>query len=217
MLQTLERTTTYETRMLTPADREALLALCGPGGLPQLPPRALAPALQNGQILGDLTQTGELQAALALLPLYADEVLPASLRAAGYGADGQGAVLTPPLCPARYPRLRQFLRAALGLAAARYASYHVWAVQPLDEADLPAGEDLCAQYLSAGLTLRALRPMAGAVMMVFSARGLPHWREPRRRVHLNDPALPRLLERGCAVGDFSWGPGGMELLLRDSQ
>ena len=54
-------------------------------------------------------------------------------------------------------------------------------------------------------------------MMVFSARGLPHWREPRRRVHLNDPALPRLLEHGYAVGDFGWGPGGMELLLRDAQ
>ncbi len=217
MLQTLERTTTYETRMLTAADREALQALCGQQGLPLLPPRGLEPALYNGQLLGDLTQSGALRAALALLPLYADAVLPASLRAAGYGADGQGAVLTPPLCAARYPRLRQFLRAALRLAAARYASYHVWAVQPLDPEALPAGEDLCAQYLSAGMTLRAVRPMAGAVMMVFSARGLPHWREPRRRVHLSDPALPRLLERGYAVGDFGWGPGGMELLLRDAQ
>ena len=217
MLQTLERTLTCETRMLTHADRAALQSLCGPEGLPLLPPRALGPALQNGQILGDLAGDGELRAALALLPLYADEVLPASLRAAGYGADGQGAVLTPPLCAVHYPRLRQFLRAALGLAAARYASYHVWAVQPLDGGGLPAGEERCAQYLSAGMTLRAVRPMAGATMMVFSARGLPHWREPRRRLHLGDPALPRLLERGYAVGDFSWGPGGMELLLGDAQ
>ncbi|PWM59465.1 MAG: hypothetical protein DBX91_05715 [Subdoligranulum variabile] len=217
MLQTLERTTTYETRMLTPADLEALQALCGQQGLPLLPPHGLGPALYNGQLLGDLTQSGELRAALALLPLYSDAVLPASLRAAGYGADGQGAVLTPPLCAGHYPRLRQFLSAALRLAATRYASYHVWAVQPLDAEALPACEDLCAQYLSAGLTLRAVRPMAETQMMVFSARGLPHWREPRRRVHLNDPALPRLLEHGYAVGDFGWGPGGMELLLRDAQ
>ena len=80
MLQTLERTTTYETRMLTPADLEALQALCGQQGLPLLPPHGLGPALYNGQLLGDLTQSGELRAALALLPLYSDAVLPASLR-----------------------------------------------------------------------------------------------------------------------------------------
>lgn len=217
MLQTLERTLTCETRMLTHADRAALQSLCGPEGLPLLPPRALGPALQNGQILGDLAGDGELRAALALLPLYMDAPLPAGLRAAGFGADGQGVALTPPLCAAGHPRLRQFLRAALGLAAARCASYHVWAVQPLDRDALPRCEDLCAQYLTSGMTLRALRPLAGAEMMVFSARGLPQWREPRRRLHLGDAALPRLLEQGYAVGDFGWGPGGMELLLRDAQ
>ena len=58
MLQTLERTLACETRMLTHADRAALQSLCGPEGLPLLPPRALGPALQNGQILGDLAGTG---------------------------------------------------------------------------------------------------------------------------------------------------------------
>ena len=216
MLQTLERTTTFEARMLLPTDGEALRALCGPAGLPQLPAAALPAALQSGQILGDYGGSATLQAAAALLPLYSDAVLPASLRAAGYGADGQGAVLTEPLLADHYPQLRQFLRTALRLATARYASYHVWAVQPLDPDALPQSEDLCAQYLSAGLTLRAVRPMAGANMLVFSARGLPHWRAPYRRLHLDDPALPRMLERGYAVGDFSWGPQGMELILRNA-
>lgn len=214
MLQTLERTTTFDARMLTPDDREALLALCGADGLPQLPPDVLGHALQSGQIFGDFAGQPTLQAAAALLPLYADAVLPTSLRAAGYGADGQGAVLTEPLLADHYTQLRQFLRAALRLATARYASYHVWAVQPLDPENLPGCEDLCAQYLSAGLTLRAVRPMAGATMLIFSARGLPHWREAYRRLHLGDPALPRMLERGYAVGDFGWGAGGMELILR---
>lgn len=214
MLQTLERTTTLETRMLLPDDQPALLALCGAGGLPQLPADALPAALQSGQVLGDYGGTDTLQAAAALLPLYSDAVLPASLRAAGYGADGQGAVLTEPLLNDHYTQLRQFLRTALRLATTRYASYHVWAVQPLDADALPRSEDLCAQYLSAGLTLRAVRPMAGANMLLFSARGLPHWRDPYRRLHLNDPALPRMLERGYAVGDFSWGAQGMELILR---
>lgn len=214
MLQTLERTTTFDTRPLTPDDLEALDALCGGAPLPQLPPDALLPALQDGRIVGDFGNGGTLQAAAALLPLYSEGVLPTSLRAAGYGADGQGAVLTPPVLAEHYTQLRQFLRTALGLATARYASYHIWAVQPLDPQALPACEDLCAQYLSAGLTLRAVRPMAGANMLLFSARGLPHWREPYRRLHLNDPALPRILERGYAVGDFGWGAQGMELVLR---
>ena len=214
MLQTLERTTTFDARTLTPEDEGALRAFCGGEGLPQLPPDALGPALHNGQIFGDYAGQPALQAAAALLPLYADTPLPTSLRAAGYGADGQGAVLTQPLLAEHYTQLRRFLRTALGVATARYASYHVWAVQPLDPGDLPGCEDLCAQYLSAGLTLRAVRPMAEATMLIFSARGLPHWREAYRRLHLADPALPRMLERGYAVGDFGWGAAGMELILR---
>ena len=88
-------------------------------------------------------------------------------------------------------------------------------MQPLTIDDLPSCEDLCAQYLSSGLTLRGLRPMVGTEgMLIFSARGLPHWQEPFRRLHLDDPALPR--ERGYAAADFGWGKQGMELLLRAS-
>ena len=215
MLQTLERTNTFDARVLTASHAGALRELTGDTGLPLLP--CLHPALEEGQIVGDYAGQGELQAAAALLPLYADDPLPTSLRAAGYGADGQGAVLTPPVLNENYTQLRHFLRMALRWATERYASYHIWAVQPLTIDDLPSCEDLCAQYLSAGLTLRGLRPMVGTEgMLIFSARGLPHWQEPFRRLHLDDPALSRVLERGYAAADFGWGKQGMELLLRAS-
>ncbi|HIX93967.1 MAG TPA: hypothetical protein H9846_00690 [Candidatus Gemmiger excrementipullorum] len=217
MLQTLERTVlsaepTCETRLLGAGDAPALRAFCG-AALPLLPAPGLGPALHGGRLLGDFAADA-LQAAAALLPLFADDPLPAALRAAGFGADGQGAVLTPPLTAARYTRLRQFLHAALRLATARCASYHVWAVQLLD-GDPAACADLCAQYLAAGLTLRAVLPYSGAQLLVFSARGLAHWRAPRRCCRLGDPALPRLLERGCAAADFQWDAGGLALVLRD--
>lgn len=215
MLQTLERnTTTFDARMLTPAHLPALETLCGPAGLPLLPDRALGPALENGQVLGDYAGGGQLLAAAALLPMYADEPLPGLLRAAGYGADGQGAVLTPPMLAPHYTQLRHFLRMALRWATERYASYHIWAALPLDLADLPACEDLCAQYLSAGLTLRALRSLGEQPVLIFSARGIAHWREAYCRLTLGDAALPRLLERGYAAADFGWGARGMELILR---
>ena len=178
MLQTLERTNTFDARVLTASHAGALRELTGDTGLPLLP--SLHPALEEGQIVGDYAGQGELQAAAALLPLYADDPLPTSLR-----------------------------------AAERYASYHVWAVLPLDLEHPEACDDLCAQYLSTGLTLRGMRPMAGAdQMLIFSARGLAQWRDPLRRCHLADPALPRVLERGYAAADFGWGKDGLELVLR---
>ena len=49
MLQTLERPITWEARMLTPADGEALRALCGGQSLPLLPPDALPDALREAK------------------------------------------------------------------------------------------------------------------------------------------------------------------------
>ena len=145
MLQTLERTNIFDARVLTAAHADALRALAGPGGLPLLP--CLHPALEEGQIVGDYAGQDELQAAAALLPLYAEDPLPTSLRAAGYGADGQGAVLTPPILREDYTQLRHFLRLALRWATERYASYHVWAVLPLDLEHPEACDDLCAVSL----------------------------------------------------------------------
>ena len=182
MLQTLERNVhTFDAQVLTPAGAAALAELTGPAGLPFLPPDRQRTALENGQIIADYAGQPELQAAAALMPLYDDAPLPTSLRAAGYGADGQGAVLTPPVLNENYTQLRHFLRMALRWATERYASYHIWAVQPLTIDDLPSCEDLCAQYLSAGLTLRGHRghahllgpgaaPLAGAVPPPASGR-----------------------------------------------
>ena len=214
MLQTLERNVhTFDAQVLTPAGAAALAELTGPAGLPFLPPDRQRTALENGQIIADYAGQPELQAAAALMPLYDDAPLPTSLRAAGYGADGQGAVLTPPVLNENYTQLRHFLRMALRWATERYASYHVWAVLPLDLEHPEACDDLCAQYLSAGLTLRGMRPMAGAdQMLIFSAHGLVKWRDPLRRCHLADPALPRVLERGYAAADFGWGKNGLALV-----
>ena len=214
MLQTLERKThIFDAQVLTAAQYDALRELADPAGLPMLD--ALRPALDNGQIVGDFAGQEQLQIAAALLPLYAQDELPTRLRAAGFGADGQGAVLTPPLVRTNYTQLRNILRLSLRWAIERYASYHVWAVQVLDFKNLPACEDLCAQYLSTGLTLRAVLPLQDTDgLVVYAARGLAHWREPLRRLHLNDPALPRVLERGYAAADFGWSNEGMELLVR---
>ena len=160
MLQTLERTNIFDARVLTAAHADALRALAGPGGLPLLP--CLHPALEEGQIVGDYAGQDELQAA-ALLPLYAEDPLPTSLRAAGYGADGQGAVLTPPILREDYTQLRHFLRLALRWATERYASYHVWAVLPLDLEHPDACDDLCAQYLSAVRPLQPVRRRKNAM------------------------------------------------------
>ena len=131
MLQTLERNVhTFDAQVLTPAGAAALAELTGPAGLPFLPPDRQRTALENGQIIADYAGQPELQAAAALMPLYDDAPLPTSLRAAGYGADGQGAVLTPPVLNGNYTQLRHFLRMALRWATERYASYHIWAVQP---------------------------------------------------------------------------------------
>ena len=66
MLQTLERTHTFDARVLTADNAAALRTLTGPGGLPLLP--CLHPALEEGQIVGDYAGQNELQAAAADQP-----------------------------------------------------------------------------------------------------------------------------------------------------
>lgn len=51
MLQTLERTNTFDARVLTASHAGALRELTGDTGLPLLP--CLHPALEEGQIVGD--------------------------------------------------------------------------------------------------------------------------------------------------------------------
>ena len=127
MLQTLERTNIFDARVLTAAHADALRTLAGPGGLPLLP--CLHPALEEGQIVGDYAGQDELQAAAALLPLYAEDPLPTSLRAAGYGADGQGAVLTPPIL--RVPTSGEGLYPAGAAGSAAAAGADCRAAEPV--------------------------------------------------------------------------------------
>lgn len=207
---------TFDARLLSAQDEPAVLALTGGSGLANAP--GLPTLLHRAMVLGDYAGLPALQAAAALLPLYGQTPLALSLRAAGFGADGQGAVLTPPSLADGYTEVRHFLHMALRWAGQQYASYHLWAVLPYDAAAPAASEELCAQYLAAGLSLRGLCPMDGAArMMVFAARPLPRWEDPIKKLHLADPALPRMLERGYAAADFCWDRGGMLLMLRPTR
>ena len=155
-------------------------------------------------------------ARILVIPLLTDEHAMVehdlALRAAGFGADGQGIVLAPPAFTAQYLPVRRFLAMALGLAKQRCASYHIWAALPLTPT--PDGEELCAQYLASGLTLRAVVPLDSQQLLVFAAHTPVGRGSTVRRVHLQDPALPRLLERGGAVADFGWDKQGLVLSVR---
>lgn len=215
MLMQLTETTTrmFDPRPLGPSDADAVGRLTDGSTLPHAP--ALGDLLQNGQVIGDYAGSDDLQAATALLPLNGQGALVCSLRAAGFGADGQGAVFTPLCLKPGYGEIRRFLRMALRWAAGQYASYHLWAVLPFDPARPVTGEELCAQYLAAELNLRGLRAMDGtARMLVFSAAPLARWEEPTRRIHLADAALARFLERGYAASEFGWDRKGLLLELR---
>lgn len=193
LLMTETNLDVFHAQLLTLQDAPAMDQLCAACGTPGGPDTAAL--LQTNAVLGDYAGTDTLQAAMGMLPMFGQSRLALALRAAGFGADGQGIVLAPPAFTAQYLPVRRFLAMALGLAKQRCASYHIWAALPLTPT--PDGEELCAQYLASGLTLRAV------------GRG-----STVRRVHLQDPALPRLLERGGAVADFGWDKQGLVLSVR---
>ena len=138
----------FHAQLLTPQDAPAMDQLCAACGTPGDPDTAAL--LQTNAVLGDYAGTDTLQAAMAMLPMFGQSRLALALRAAGFGADGQGIVLAPPAFTAQYLPVRRFLAMALGLAKQRCASYHIWAALPLTPT--PDGEELCAQYLASGLT-----------------------------------------------------------------
>lgn len=98
---------------------------CAPPAAPPGGPDTAA-LLQTNAVLGDYAGTDTLQAAMAMLPMFGQSRLALALRAAGFGADGQGIVLAPPAFTAQYLPVRRFLAMALGLAKQRCASYHIW-------------------------------------------------------------------------------------------
>lgn len=107
-------------------------------------------------------------------------------RRPGRGADPAGAERK--LHPAA-----PFFAHGAALGHERYASYHIWAVQPLTIDDLPSCEDLCAQYLSAGLTLRGLPGRWWAPRACSSSRpgGCPTGRSVPPPASGRPGALPR--------------------------
>ena len=162
LLMTETNLDVFHAQLLTPQDAPAMDQLCAACGTPGGPDTAAL--LQTNAVLGDYAGIDTLQAAMAMLPMFGQSRLALALRAAGFGADGQGIVLAPPAFTAQYLPVRRFLAMALGLAKQRCASYHIWAALPLTPT--PDGEELCAQYLASGLTLRgggAGQPAAAGV------------------------------------------------------
>ena len=157
--------TSANAQLLAPQDAPAMDQLCAACGTPGGPDTAAL--LQTNAVLGDYAGTDTLQAAMGMLPMFGQSRLALALRAAGFGADGQGIVLAPPAFTAQYLPVRRFLAMALGLAKQRCASYHIWAALPLTPT--PDGEELCAQYLASGLTLRAVVPLDSQQLLVFAA------------------------------------------------
>lgn len=148
LLMTETNLDVFHAQLLTPQDAPAMDQLCAACGTPGGPDTAAL--LQTNAVLGDYAGTDTLQAAMGMLPMFGQSRLALALRAAGFGADGQGIVLAPPAFTAQYLPVRRFLAMALGLAKQRCASYHIWAALPLTPT--PDGEELCAEYLASGLT-----------------------------------------------------------------
>ena len=160
----------FHAQLLAPQDAPAMDQLCAACGTPGGPDTAAL--LQTNAVLGDYAGTDTLQAAMGMLPMFGQSRLALALRAAGFGADGQGIVLAPPAFTAQYLPVRRFLAMALGLAKQRCASYHIWAALPLTPT--PDGEELCAQYLASGLTLRAVVPLDSQQLLAVQ-RPTPRW------------------------------------------
>lgn len=129
LLMTETNLDVFHAQLLTPQDAPAMDQLCAACGTPGGPDTAAL--LQTNAVLGDYAGTDTLQAAMAILPMFGQSRLALALRAAGFGADGQGIVLAPPAFTAQYLPVRRFLAMALGLAKQRCASYHIWAALPL--------------------------------------------------------------------------------------
>ena len=128
LLMTETNLDVFHAQLLTPQDAPAMDQLCAACGTPGGPDTAAL--LQTNAVLGDYAGIDTLQAAMAILPMFGQSRLALALRAAGFGADGQGIVLAPPAFTAQYLPVRRFLAMALGLAKQRCASYHIWAALP---------------------------------------------------------------------------------------
>ena len=100
LLMTETNLDVFHAQLLVPQDAPAMDQLCAACGTPGGPDTAAL--LQTNAVLGDYAGTDTLQAAMAMLPMFGQSRLALALRAAGFGADGQGIVLAPPAFTAQY-------------------------------------------------------------------------------------------------------------------
>ena len=184
--------------------------LCAACGIPGGPDTAAL--LQTNAVLGDYAGTDTLQAAMAMLPMFGQSRLALALRAAGFGADGQGIVLAPPAFTAQYlPWSALFGHGAgAGQTALRQLPY-----LGRPAADPHPGRRGTMRPIFGIWPYPARRGAAGQP----AAAGVcgPHPGGPRQHGAprtLAGPALPRLLERGGAVADFGWDKQGLVLSVR---
>ena len=94
LLMTETNLDVFHAQLLAPQDAPAMDQLCAACGTPGGPDTAAL--LQTNAVLGDYAGTDTLQAAMGMLPMFGQSRLALALRAAGFGADGQGIVLAPP-------------------------------------------------------------------------------------------------------------------------
>ena len=188
LLMTETNLDVFHAQLLAPQDAPAMDQLCAACGTPGGPDTAAL--LQTNAVLGDYAGTDTLQAAMAMLPMFGQSRLALALRAAGFGADGQGIVLAPPAFTAQYLPVRRFLAMALGLAKKRCASYHIWATLPLTP---PGRRGIMRPIFGIWpLPLRAVVPLDSQQLLVFAAHTPVGRGSTVRRVHLQDLPLPRL-------------------------
>lgn len=165
---------------------DQLCAACGTPGGPDT-----AALLQTNAVLGDYAGTDTLQAAMAMLPMFGPKPSGAcAARSWLWGGRPRALCWHRPPLPRSTCRCGAFWPWRWGWPNQRCASYHIWAALPLTPT--PDGEELCAQYLASGLTLRAVVPLDSQQLLVFAAHTPVGRGSTVRRVHLQDPALPRL-------------------------
>ena len=211
LLMTETNLDVFHAQLLTLQDAPAMDQLCAACGTPRRPRyrRAAADQCRSGGLCRNRHVTGRHGHAAHVWPKAVWRSRCAQLA---LGRTARALCWHRPRFTAQYLPVRRFLAMALGLAKQRCASYHIWAALPLTPT--PDGEELCAQYLASGLTLRAVVPLDSQQLLVFAAHTPVSRGSTVRRVHLQDPALPRLLERAGAVADFGWDKQGLVLSVR---
>ena len=170
---------------------DQLCAACGTPAAP-IPPRCCRPM----PFWGTMPEPTRCRPPWACCPCLAKAVWRSRCAQLALGRTARALCWHRPRFTAQYLPVRRFLAMALGLAKQRCASYHIWAALPLTPT--PDGEELCAQYLASGLTLRAVVPLDSQQLLVFAAH--PRWAAAARcaAYTCRTPPCRAFLERAAA-------------------